>query len=64
MLYLIGARTDHEIFRLIRKGFDPSVRAGFGAHFPSAPQLDIISPAAKNLIASLLAPTTVGVAIQ
>ena len=30
-----GDETDSIIFELVRDGFDPRVRDGYGAHFPS-----------------------------
>jgi len=50
-----GKDADNQIFRLIKKGFDPTIRPGYGAHFPAA--LDSVSANAKDLIAKLLKPS-------
>jgi len=42
---------DQKVLQLIRRGFDPVVKDGYGAHFPKAIP---ISPAARDLITKLL----------
>jgi len=51
-----GDGTDAIIFELVKKGFSPVTKAGYGAHFPSS---IACSPSAKELIASLLTLDTV-----
>jgi len=46
-----GAKTDERIFALVKKGFDPAVKDGYGPHFPKAIPC---SASAKDLIAKLL----------
>jgi len=46
-----GKLTDDKIFDLVKKGFDPTTKAGYGAHFPAA---IAASASAKDLIAKLL----------
>jgi len=46
-----GKLTDDKIFDLVKKGFDPTTKAGYGAHFPAAISA---SPSAKDLICKLL----------
>jgi calcium-dependent protein kinase len=46
-----GAGTDDKIFELVSKGFDATVKDGYGAHFPAAIP---ISDAARDLISKLL----------
>jgi len=46
-----GAMTDSVIFTLITKGFDPTVKKGYGPHFPSSMP---VSPSAMDLISKLL----------
>ena len=49
---------DQKVLQLIRRGFDPTIRPGYGAWFPQAIP---ISPAAMDLITKLLtADTKVG----
>jgi len=43
--------TDDKIFDLVKKGFDPTTKAGYGAHFPAAIPA---SASAKDLIVKLL----------
>jgi calcium-dependent protein kinase len=45
------AETDDGIFALVKKGFDPKTRDGYGAHFPKAIPC---SDAAKDLMSKLL----------
>jgi len=50
-LELYGSRTDERIFDLVKKGFDPVTRDGYGPHFPKAiPCTD----SAKDLMARLI----------
>jgi len=46
-----GAHTDDRIFQLVKKGFDPVTKEGYGPHFPKAIPA---SDSAKDLIAKLL----------
>jgi len=46
-----GAQEDQRVLQLIRRGFSPVVKDGYGAHFPKAIP---ISPAAMDLITKLL----------
>lgn len=47
-------RSSNDIIRSrILAGFDPSVKPGYGAHFPSDPRRQV-SPALRDLIAHLL----------
>jgi len=46
-----GSLTDEKIFSLVKKGFDPVTKEGYGAHFPKAIEC---SSAAKDLIVKLL----------
>jgi len=46
-----GALTDEKIFQLVKKGFCPETKAGYGAWFPNSIR---ISESAKDLIAKLL----------
>ncbi|SPR00135.1 non-specific serine/threonine protein kinase [Plasmodiophora brassicae] len=46
-----GKQADDAIFRLIKKGFTPKTKAGFGPFFPSSIN---VSESAKDLIAKLL----------
>jgi len=46
-----GALTDDKILSLVRKGFEPVTKAGYGPHFPSAIPA---SDSAKDLIKNLL----------
>jgi len=51
-----GNTTDEKILSLVRKGFEPITKAGYGAHFPSAIPA---SDSAKDLIKKLLTLDTV-----
>jgi len=46
-----GAQTDARIFTLIERGFDPTVKAGYGPYFPASMP---ISASARDLISKLL----------
>jgi len=46
-----GASTDDVIFGLVKKGFEPVVKQGYGAHFPAAIP---VSASAKDLMSKLL----------
>jgi len=46
-----GQFTDEKIFALVKKGFEPVTKEGYGAHFPKAIP---ISDSAKDLMAKLL----------
>ncbi len=50
-----GAHTDNVIFQLVKKGFSPVTKDGYGAHFPKAIPC---SDAAKDLMAKLLTTDT------
>lgn len=43
--------TDEKIFQLVKKGFTPETKPGFGPWFPSSIE---VSDSAKDLISKLL----------
>jgi calcium-dependent protein kinase len=46
-----GAMTDEVIFQLVKKGFEPEVKDGYGAHFPKAIP---VTDSARDLMSRLL----------